>query len=90
MGDQDFCIFLELKNKGSSFEGTNTLMLLQMFQAFTIFMFLNKMQYTYSIHHTELLVNYIRKRDRRYELPWACMQYHQDYKLEVLFLHKQI
>jgi len=58
-------------------------------------MFLNKMQYIYSIHHTELLVNYIRKRDRRYELPWACMQYHllqyhQDYKLEVLFLHQQI
>jgi hypothetical protein len=53
-------------------------------------MFLNKMQYTWSIHHTELWVNYIRKRDRRYELPWACMQYNQDYKLEVLFLHKQI
>jgi hypothetical protein len=38
MGDRDFT-FLEMKNKGSSFEGTNTLILL--------LMFLSKMQYNY-------------------------------------------
>ena len=69
MGDQDFSTFSEVENKGSSFEDTNILILLQMFQAFTILMFLNKMQYMQSIHQTELLVNYIRKRDRRCGLP---------------------
>lgn len=50
MGDQDFFRFSELKNKGSSFEGTNTLILLQAFQAFTILMFLNKVQYICKVY----------------------------------------
>jgi hypothetical protein len=43
MEDKDFSTFSELKNKGASFE---CIIFLQTFQAFTMMMFLNEMQYT--------------------------------------------